>query len=127
MSAKRLAKVLLGCGAGFTVLALIWWARFYGSVTRDLGRDLSDAFSCLYSSGGACGFVGGLVQLGGGTPYTPIVFWLGAALLIAGSILSLSVTEKEATCEVCGAPLSWFNAKFGGATRCPQHVNTRQS
>jgi hypothetical protein len=123
MSAKRLAKVMLASGVGVTVLALLWWARFYGSITRDLDRDLSDAFSCLYSSGGACGFVGSLVQLGGGTPYTPIVFWLGAALLIAGSIVGLSVTGEEATCQVCGAQLSWFHAKVGGATRCSQHVN----
>lgn len=124
MSVRRLAKVLLGSGVGVTVLALLWWAKFYGSVTRDLGRDLSDAFSCLYSSGGACGFVSGLVQLGGGTAYTPIVFWIGAILLIAGSIVSLSVSDEEAKCEVCGAQLSWFNAKVGGTTRCSQHVNT---
>lgn len=93
MDVKKLTNVLLGGGGAVTCVALLWWAYFYEQVVRGLtgGRgSLTDALSCLYSSGGPCGFVSGMAQLGGATPYSPVVFWVGAVLLGIGIILRLS-------------------------------------
>ena len=94
MDAVRLSKAMLLLGALITAGALIWWMSFYGAVVRQFpNASLKDALPCLYSNGGPCGFIGGLAQMGGYTPYSPISFWLGGALLIAGVIARLTAAD----------------------------------
>lgn len=90
---QQLINVLLVGGGAIICVAVVWWAYFYNQVMRGLtgGRGgLSEAFSCLYSSGGPCGFVSGMSQLGGLTPYNPVAFWIGAVLLGIGVVLRLA-------------------------------------
>jgi hypothetical protein len=94
MDIKKLTEILLWLGGLLTVAAFIWWAYFYGQVTKEMGRNLGDAFGCLYSSGGPCGFVSALAQLGGVTPYNPIAFWIGVIPLAVGIILKLSFKKE---------------------------------
>lgn len=93
MDLQKLTKVLLVGGGVMTCVAVAWWAYFYNQAIQGLtgGRgSLTDAFSCLYSSGGPCGFVSGLAQFGGVTPYNPAAFWVGTVLLGVGLVLRLS-------------------------------------
>jgi len=95
MDTKKLAKVLIWIGGLVTLAAFIWWAYFYGQVTKEMGGNMGDAIGCLYSSSGPCGFVSGLAQFGGVTPYNPVVFWIGVVMLGIGIILKLSVKEES--------------------------------
>jgi len=95
MDIKKLTKILLGVGCLVTVAAFIWWAHFYGQVTTQMGGNLGNAFGCLYSSGGPCGFVSGVAQSLGVIPYTPVVFWIGAVMLGVGIILRLSLKTES--------------------------------
>lgn len=106
MDVRKLCSILLTLGAFMTLAALLWWALFYGSVVRELGKDASliDAVGCLYSSGGPCGFVAGLAQLGGKTPYSPMVFWIGVALLIVGVVMRLALKDATVPQEVQEMP-----------------------
>jgi len=94
MDIKKLTQILLAVGGVIIVIAIIWWASFYGGVTEEIGGNLGDAFKCLFSSGGECGFVSGLAQFAGVTPYNPIVFWIGVVILGVGLILKFSLKEK---------------------------------
>lgn len=95
MDIKKLIKTLLALGGLVTVGALVWWVYFYSQVIKELGGDFGDAAQCLYSSGGGCGFVSGLAQMGGATPYNPIVFWVGVILLGVGLILKFSLKQED--------------------------------
>ena len=95
MDIKKLTATFLIIGGSITTGALLWWLNFYGQITRELGGTIGEAFSCLYSSGGECGFVIELAQLGGFTPYNPISFWVGVVLLGIGIILKFSLKKKE--------------------------------
>ena len=87
---KKLTDNLLLLGILITIGAVVWWVIFYSQVTSELGTDLGEAFSCLYSSEGGCGFVSGVAQMGGMTPYNPMVFWIGSGLLGLGILLNIS-------------------------------------
>lgn len=95
MDVTKLTKILLVLGGLLTIVALSWWAYFYGRVAKELGGNLADAFGCLYSSSGPCGFVSGFAQMGGVTPYNPAIFWIGTAFLGIGVILRLSASTEE--------------------------------
>ena len=96
MDIKKLTTTLLMLGGLITVGALLWWLYFYSQVVKELGCDFGQAVPCLYSSGGGCGFVSGLAQLGGATPYNPIVFWVGIVLFGVGIILKFSLKKENA-------------------------------
>lgn len=93
MDARKLSAVLLALGALVTSGALVWWASFYGPITKELQANLSNAISCLYSTGGACSFVGFFVHIAGKTPYTPTVFWIGIGLLACGGIVRFALKK----------------------------------
>jgi hypothetical protein len=88
---KKLTQILLGLGGLVTVGSVIWWASFYGQVTKEVGGNLGDFFQCLYTSGGPCGFVVGIAP-----PYNPTLFWIGAIMLGVGIILQFSL-KKDGT------------------------------
>jgi len=91
MDTQKLAQNVFQVGVTLTALAIAWWAWFYYQIAQGVGGRLMDALSCLYSTGGPCGFVSGFASLGGYTPYSPIIFWLGLATLGAGIVLRLSL------------------------------------
>lgn len=91
MDAKRLANILLLLGLATLGGAVLWWASFYGGITRELHASLSDASGCLYSSSGLCALAEGVAQLVGKTPYNPMLFWVGVVSSVAGSVLRLSL------------------------------------
>ena len=95
MDFKRLSGIVLALGVVGVLASVFWWYRFYGDlVAASRGTSkLGDAFPCLYSDAGGCGFVSGLSQLAGGTPYEPTVFWVSAGVLILGIVLRLSVKK----------------------------------
>ena len=96
MEIKKLTQILLGLGGLVTVGSVIWWASFYGQVTKEVGGNLGDFFQCLYTSGGPCGFLVGIAQLAGVTPYNPTLFWIGTIMLGVGIILQFSL-KKDGT------------------------------
>ncbi len=64
--------------------AFIWWRSFYASALPP-GTQLP--LECLFRSAEFCSVVGTGSQIIGGTPYQPVVFWLGLIGLVAGLIL----------------------------------------
>jgi len=87
MNTTKLSSLLFKAGVVVTMVAVVWWGLTYGQMAVDLGTGFNKALTCLFASGGMCGFTGSLSALGGGTPYEPLVFWLGVALLAAGLVL----------------------------------------
>jgi hypothetical protein len=97
---RKLGNILTAAGAVLLIGACFWWFTFYTSVVRDLGRltgggadaTLSDALTCLYSSGGICAS-----SLTGKTPYEPMLFWFGLAGLILGLLIRLAAKPSATT------------------------------
>lgn len=87
MDLKKLADVLVFAGVVAIILALFWWESFYGPIMKQLGGDLSNAYTCIYSSGGWCGVTSGVAEMIGKTPYNPMLFQAGVVSLIAGIIM----------------------------------------
>ena len=104
MDFKRLGNLLMAAGAVVLAGALIWWFTFYSSLARDLSRatggqgdaSVLDAWTCLYSSSGACALVGGIASLAGRTVYEPMLFWFGLAGLVAGLVIRLAAKPAPA-------------------------------
>jgi hypothetical protein len=100
---KKLGNILAAAGAVVLIGACFWWFAFYTSVVRDIGRltgggadaSLSDALTCLYSSGGICALVAGASSLTGKTPYEPMMFWLGLAGLLLGLLIRFAVKPSS--------------------------------
>jgi hypothetical protein len=92
---NRLSK--LGCSIGgiAVVISVVWWAKFYGSLASELDAELMSAFSCLYSTDGICGLAQGLAQIGGVTPYTPLLFWIGIVLLVGGATVQYIMRKSH--------------------------------
>lgn len=91
MDIKKLAGILVLAGVIAVIAALLWWNSFYGPIVGHMGRHLSDAYRCIYSSSGRCGFASGISQFVGKTPYNPILFWIGVVSLAAGALMRASV------------------------------------
>jgi hypothetical protein len=100
---KKLGNILTAVGAVVLIGACFWWFAFYTSVVRDLGRltgggadtSLSDALTCLYSSGGICALVSGASSLTGKTPYEPMLFWFGLAGLLVGLVIRFAAKPSS--------------------------------
>lgn len=109
MDPRKLSRIFVTLGALTTLGALLWWASFYGGVMRELDQDASliHAISCLYSSGGECGFISELAQWAGATPYTPTVFWIGAVLLISGIIMNFALKGSTTPQKPTGEPVDF--------------------
>lgn len=102
MDIQKLNKILTGLGATILAAAIIWWFFFYSGVINDLSsltgnsKNLSDAFVCLYSSGGGCAFISGMAEYAGYTPYEPLMFWVGIIMLGLGLILKFTQKKEVA-------------------------------
>ena len=60
------------------VVSLVWWQQTFGFKI--------DYLKCLAVSDGVCR-VSGFGKILGGSPYNPIIFWVGLVCLIAGVVL----------------------------------------
>jgi hypothetical protein len=106
MNARKLSGSMLSLGVLVVAAALIWWAHFYSQMSKEFGGGLKGYLECIYSTSGACGFISGLASFAEVTPYSPIIFWIGAVLLIIGSLIRFSV-GKETTPAPGGAKSEW--------------------
>jgi len=101
---KKLGNLLMAAGAATLVAALVWWFAFFSSMVRELSRvtggqsdaSIFDAWTCLYSSSGACGLVAAAAPLVGKTAYEPLLFWFGFAGLIVGLVVRLAAKPAAA-------------------------------
>lgn len=94
MDVRKLSLVLIALGVAALFAALIWWFNFWGDVARQLNRNVFDALDCLFLTGGKCGEVTAVASWAGKTPYTPIVFWVGATLTAVGVIIHFSIGKR---------------------------------
>ena len=94
MDIKKLTTGIRTVGGLVVLGALFWWYRFYSAVANEFDANLIDALPCIAISSGECGLVRGLAELGGFTPYNPLVFWLGIVLLAVGLLLSYSLKSE---------------------------------
>lgn len=85
-----LATALVVFGGAVTAGAKFWWHSSFGDFVNESGRDWMDVVPCLYWSGSVCDAGAALVQLGGGTPYSPISFWVGVIAMVSGVILLIT-------------------------------------
>src|SRR6185437_1027782 len=86
----RIAWLAVAAGGVITLAAIGWWASFYGNVVRSNGEaSLANAFPCLYSTHGVCGFIPSMAHAAGKMAYSPAVFWFGISLLLTGIALRL--------------------------------------
>lgn len=90
MDTRKLADILCALGIILTVIAIAWWASFYGAIAEQTGATLGDAKSCIYSKGGPCAVVTFFSQMSGRTPYSPVVFWIGVGSVACGAIIRLA-------------------------------------
>lgn len=94
-----LGWLTLGLGALLSSAAIAWWAIFYTAVLQGFsdGRNvpsLLTAKDCLFSASGPCAVVSTLAQLGGGLPYQPLLFWLGATIFVIGAFIVIVTAER---------------------------------
>lgn len=125
IDAGALSVVLITLGTIVTIGAFFWWMVFYGRLTRELNAGLGQAVSCLYSSGGPCGFVHGLAQMSGQTPYTPVVFWIGIGALAFGFIVKFaragSMSQADGSMNQADiSPMDVDAALEAKTKKCPQ-------
>lgn len=95
MDTNKLANILLIGGIALVGIAILWWMSFYGSLAMEFGKTPSDTLSCLYSSGGPCGFVAGFAQMGGKTPYSPFLFWIGVVAAVIGGVIKATQEPRN--------------------------------
>ena len=81
---NTLGYMLMVGGAMLTVAAMVWWGYVY---INGMEAKVSEAIGCLFVSSGECAVANGLVELGGHTPYNPVVFWVGLVVLVIGTIM----------------------------------------
>ena len=103
MVVPKLAKFLICAGGLIVAASVIWWASYYGALGRQLaglglnvvgGSGLNLVGACLFWSTDACSLVNVAASLGGKTPYSPVVFWIGVAVVIAGVAIAISQSRK---------------------------------
>jgi hypothetical protein len=91
----RIAWLAVAAGGIITLGAIGWWASFYGDVIRGNGQSsLANAFSCLYSTRGVCGFMPSMAHEAGKMAYSPTAFWFGISLLLTGIALRLILARQ---------------------------------
>ena len=94
MDIEKLARSLRAVG-GLTVLgSIVWWYVFYSDVISGTDANLIEALPCLAITSGECGLISGLVSLGGGTAYTPLVFWTGIVIVVLAVVIGVSAKKE---------------------------------
>jgi hypothetical protein len=92
----RIAWLAVAGGGFITLAAIGWWANFYSEVVgRDGQGSLANAFQCLYSRRGICGFIPSMAHDAGKMAYSPTVFWFGISLLLTGIAIRLLLARRS--------------------------------
>jgi len=94
MDMQKLAVAVRSIGGIIILVALVWWYRFFGGLVEEADANLVEALPCLAIASGECGLAVGLASLIGITAYTPVVFWIGVAVLVAGVVISYSIKKE---------------------------------
>jgi len=89
MDIKKLANIVLLLGVALLIVTLTWWGFKF---LKDYSFGV--ALNCLYSSGEICKGQAIYDQTVGKAPYSPILFWIGAAGTVIGGLLKASLKQK---------------------------------
>lgn len=88
MDFEKLSSVLVKIGALGVTGAVIWWTIYFEGISFG-------ALPCLVGSSGNCGLLFSIGSFAGKTAYNPLVFWAGAALVIVGIVMKISVKKEN--------------------------------
>jgi TRAP-type mannitol/chloroaromatic compound transport system permease small subunit len=90
MQSRALPTIVFGAGLAAIIGAVFWSLEVYSEVGQ---RIISKGFrphhliGCLVTSSGNCSLLGEAAAQRGVTPYSPLLFWAGVALMVAGVAL----------------------------------------
>ena len=96
MKLDRWAFVLFALGVGVLVAAIFWSLSAYGEVGRMVaskGLRPNNSFACLVSWAERCALLNEAHASRGTTPYSPLAFWAGIAMILASFVLQLKKRE----------------------------------
>ncbi|MFN4143250.1 TRAP transporter small permease subunit [Aestuariivirga sp.] len=92
MKRERWAFVLFALGVAGIVLAIFWSLSAYGDVGRMVaskGLRPNNSFACLVSWAERCALLEEAHATNGTTPYSPLVFWAGVAMILVSFVMQL--------------------------------------
>ncbi len=92
MKLDRWAFALFALGVAIIVAAIFWSLSAYGEVGRMVaskGLRPNNSFACLVSWAERCALLGEAHASKGTTPYSPLAFWAGIAMILASFVLQL--------------------------------------
>lgn len=96
MNPRKLCLILVLMGVALLLLSVIWFFVAYASTLDTMSRygnkDVTmQMMACLYSTAPICQ---GASFLSDGPSYSPMVFWLGVVLLLAGVIVFFALNKQ---------------------------------
>ena len=87
----QVRRLMVAVGAALALLAIGWWAVFYGGVASRLGLAASDVYReslpCLVTTTDSCAGIRMLAGLFGYPTYSPVVMWAALACLVVAIVL----------------------------------------
>ena len=89
---RRLSAVLFGVGVAVVLFALFWSLYAYGqvgSLVASKGLRPNTAFPCLFAGFERCAPLAPAHAERGTIAYSPLVFWLGVAAILASFVVNL--------------------------------------
>lgn len=92
MRLDRWAFALFALGVAVIVVAVFWSLSAYGEVGRlvaSKGLRPNNSFACFVSWAERCALLNEAHASKGTTPYTPLAFWAGVAMILASFVLQL--------------------------------------
>lgn len=96
MNPRKLCVILMLAGMALLLLSMVWFFVAYASTLDTMSRygnkDVTlQLMACIYSTPPICQ---GAAFLGDGPSYSPMLFWLGLLLFIAGVIVFLALNKQ---------------------------------
>lgn len=96
MNVRKLSLLLMLAGVALLLLSIVWFFVAYASTLDTMSRygdkDVTmQMMACIYSSPPICQ---GAAFLSDSPTYSPVVFWLGVILLLAGIIVFFALNKQ---------------------------------
>ena len=96
MNPRKLCVILMLAGMALLLLSLVWFFAAYASTLDTMSRYgnkdvITQMMACIYSSPPICR---GAAALSDGLSYSPMIFWLGILLLLAGVVAFFSLNKQ---------------------------------
>lgn len=96
MNPRKLCLILMLSGIAFLLLSVVWFFAAYASALDTMSRygnkDVTmQMMACIYSTPPICQ---GATFLSEGPSYSPMIFWLGILLLVAGVIVFFAQNKQ---------------------------------